>query len=368
MKKAALAAALCLLLTACSAGSSSHPLEPGQDGLRVHTDWSQLDKRRDLPQPVGSRWYAEYTDHLIPREDYGQLIPYAGLRLMDDWPARDGCLYGLMTREGKVVSDPVYSAVYRPGGYDASGRWQPLPLLILEQGDPSAEEGSWDPSICAVAAGDGRWCTPFDYRTLSAGAQGLLLFQPDSFTVMAPDGAIRRVWTVEEMGISQGAFDSLLSDVVWGEGIGGEWVEDYMAIGWEEDRGGEALRAFDLVTGEIRVFTMETWIGMGDQLHEMPEEPGPAVPNADRLRDQLLGDDAPGLLVVADYATADAPRIYYREDGTPLPQFTLYGNRWYEQVSVVGGLIEVLDWNTASYYDLDTLECRFRTYLGYEND
>lgn len=32
------------------------------------------------------------------------------------------------------------------------------------------------------------------------------------------------------------------------------------------------------------------------------------------------------------------------------------------------GLIEVLDLNTASYYDLETMDCVFETYLGYEAD
>ena len=61
---------------------------------------------------------------------------------------------------------------------------------------------------------------------------------------------------------------------------------------------------------------------------------------------------------------------YYRADGTPLEELTAKddGTKWYAQTGLVGGLIEVLDLNTASYYDLDTMECVFRTYLGYEAD
>ena len=58
---------------------------------------------------------------------------------------------------------------------------------------------------------------------------------------------------------------------------------------------------------------------------------------------------------------------YYRQDGTPLPELT-QGGKWYQRVNVVGGLIEVLDLNTATYYDLETMECVFCTYLGYEGD
>ena len=59
---------------------------------------------------------------------------------------------------------------------------------------------------------------------------------------------------------------------------------------------------------------------------------------------------------------------YYRADGTPLPQLTHYGDNWYDAVTLAGGLIGEIGLNTASYYDLDTLVCVFRTTLGYESD
>jgi len=317
---------------------------------------------------VGTRWYAEYTGRLIPRDDYGPLIPYAGLRLMDDWPADSGCLYGLMTQEGRVVVDPVYSSVYRPGGYDASGRWRPLPLLVLKQGDPLAGEDAWDPVVCAVAAADGSWCTPFDYRGLSSGGEGLILFQSDSLTVMSPEGEIERVWTAAEMGISQEEFDSILSDVTWGEGWGGQRRGGYMALGWEPESDYTEIRCFDLVSGGVKVFSQAEWDALMEDGPDQRPEPEPVIPDAERKTDRLLGGDAPGLLELMEYSEQGMTRTYYREDGTALPDFTLYGGKWYEGVSVTGGLIEVLDWNTASYYDLETLECRFRTCLNYDGD
>lgn len=366
MRRAALPAlaGLCLLLCACTPEEPA-PTLPG--GIVVQTDWEQLGDREELPQRVGTRWYEEYTDRLIPREDYGPLIPYAGLRLMDDWPANDGCLYGLMTREGAAVTDPVYSEVYRPSAYDASGRWQTYPLLILKQGDPQADPQSADPALCAVAAADGSWCTPFDYRAVRTNRQGLLLFRSDSVTVMGTDGAVQRVWTVAEMGIPQEDFDSLLSDVMWGEGWGGDRQGDYMSLGWEPGRD-DALRCFHLVSGEVTVLTEDEWYALPDGYVTPQPDPDPAVPDATRKTDRLLGDDAPGLLEHLDYSDAGMTYTYYREDGTPLPQLTLPDWQWYQQVNVTGGLIEVLDRDTASYYDLDTLECRFRTYLNYEGD
>jgi hypothetical protein len=354
------ALALCLLLTACASRTEepeTEPTEKAEDrGLLVHTDWSHLGQREELPSPVGSRWYEDYTDQLIPRDDYGTLIPYAGLRLMDNWPAGDGCMYGLMTQAGQVVTDPVYSTVTCPG-YGS----RRFPLLILRTSAPDGEEGG----ICAVAAADGSWCTPFVYRGWDANSQGLLLFQEDSVTVMTPEEELRRTWTAAEMGISQAEFDSVLSEVVVGDGWGGQRRGDYMALGWDPESDYTDLRCFDVVSGGIQIFTMEEWEALDDTVYE---EKTPVIPNAWRISDQLFGDDAPGLLELTEYSGDGDTTTYYREDGTPLPDFTLIGHRWYEQVSLVGGLIQRIELNCASYYDLDTLECRFRTYWNYDGD
>ena len=368
-KLAPLLAAI-LLLTACSPTGQATPTPvptlPG--GGTVKTDWSQLGERTDSLPPVGGRWYQDYTEELIPREDYGRLIPYAGLRLMDDWPAYDGCLYGLMTLDGRVVTDPVYSTAYAPGYLELdSDQWHTMPLLILKRGEPSAKEETWDPVRCAVAAADGSWCTSFDYVCISASKKGLILFQEDRLTAMDSTGEIEGIWTAEEMGISQEEFDSMRSDVSWGEGYGGQRQGDYVAVGWQEDSDYTHLKCFNLSTGEVEILTQEAWLALEGVWTPTEEEPL-AVPGAERIRDALLGDQAPGLLQLRDYQEDGVTRTYYREDGTPLPELTLQGDKWYQQVDLVGGLIEVLDWNTASYYDLETLDCVFRTYLGYEGD
>lgn len=380
--KVLLAPALCLLVTACAGGpvekNVQEPSPPEQveeqvslqereNGKLVYTDWSQLGEPAGPLRPVGTRWYEDYTDHLIPREDYGELIPYAGLRLMDDWPANSGCMYGLMTPEGKVVTDPVYSSVSRAGCYDTSGQWQAFPLLILEQGREGANESEGNLTVCAVAALDGSWCTPFDYQAYAVSTHGLLLFRKDSLTVMDAGGEIQRIWTVAEAGIPQEQFDTFLSEISWGEGWSGQRRGDYMALGWEPESDYTRIRGFNLVTGDIHSFVYEEWETL-DGNYFWPEEQEYAVPNAERLRDTYLGDSAPGLLVLSDYSDAGIKITYYRDDGTPIPELTRFGERWDQQVSVVAGLVEVLDWNMVTYYDLDTWECVFRASLNYEGD
>lgn len=422
-------AALLLALTACTPPADPSPSPGGvqmpsaaespvpSQGLTVRTDWSKLEPRPDPLPRVGSRWYADYTADLIPREDYGELIPYAGLRLLDDWPASTGCLYGLMTTDGAAVTDPVFSSVSR-AGYGGGV----LPLLVLRKGDPTLDD-NWDPAMLAVAAADGSWVTGYDYRCCRASQQGLLLLTKERLTAMGADGQILHSYSPEEMGLSQKEFDRLFSDVLSYEGVGGTWCGDYISLDWMDDST-TAVRLYQLSTGELTAMGHDEWndyyaaqsgdsswewtagngsttLTRGGESHVIPhstpdgwvEVQGDLVlfsnscavytldgkeilPPRDHasvswMRD-ALGDG--GLLAVTDYSGESIIITYYRPDGTPVPlpildgwQDTM-GTRWYRQAGLVGGLIELLDWNTASYYDLDTGECVFRTYLGYEGE
>lgn len=377
MRRGLLPLLLCLALCACAAAQPGQPEklpeeqpeqlpeEPApveEPGPAVHTDWSKLGERAPLPEPVGSRWYGDYMDELLPRGDYGPLVPYAGLRLMDNWPAMTGCLYGLMTRDGVVVTDPVYSLVICPNGLGKDGPYA-MPLLVMKKADPSGLEDDGAPAVYAVAARDGSWCTPFDYLGYTQREEGLLLFQRDSVTVMAPDGSVQRIWTREEMGLSREEFDSMLTQVAWREGGAGDREGDLMAIGWVDNGEHDTVRCFDLITGESsEIPDMEFYSGYPDW-----EAPSSPIPDAWLHPDSILGSNAPGLWAVSDYSGDSPVTTYYCQDGTPLPQLSLNG-QWYRQVELVDGLVEVLDWNTASYYDLETWECVFRTYLNYEGD
>ena len=287
---------------------------------------------------------------------------------MDDWPAADGCLYGLMTRDGAAVTAPVYSNISRPGAVDEGGQWQPFPLMVLEQGDPAAEEDAWDPVRCAVAAVDGSWCTPFDYCMVLSNREGLLLFQRDRFTIMSPQGEIQRVWTAAEMGITQEVFDGMLSNITWHEGFAGERQGDLLCLGWNPgDDTYTQLLCFDLSSGAVEVIPADTWYE-GQESGGWMVERESVDEDTWRLQDKWQGAAAPGLLERMVRGEDGITYVYSLEDGTALPQFSREDSKWYQRVSVVDGFIEVLDRNTASYYDIETLECNFRTYLGFEGD
>lgn len=198
------ALAALLLLAGCAPAveqapaSSSHPKDPS-----VHTDWSQLDEYRS-PEPVETRWYEDYTDHLICRDDYGPLVPFIAQRfqVQADWgDTYTGFRWGLMTRDGTVVVDPVYSAVDRPSGeHGVSSDYLVLTRLFWDEA-----EQVYVPRR-AMAAADGSWCTEFLFsgvafpRPLYDGSL-LALTEEGGLIVLEADGRERLHWTDEDVAL-----------------------------------------------------------------------------------------------------------------------------------------------------------------------
>ena len=375
MRRQLLAALILLTLTACAAQKppqedpapqpapvetaepeNAAPPEPNAGTYQVTVDWTRLEREPELPE-VGSDWYDPLPEDLIPAEGYGELVPYAGQRLYDDWPATSGCLYGLMTRDGVAVTAATYSSITRAGLYVLP---ETLPVMLLRRGEAGEDEYSVDP-VYAVAASDGSWCTEFLYRGISVDGDCLMLYDEAWVTRMSPAGEIQDRWTVEELGFSREQYDMWLS-------YNAGWVcnchDSILCVAMDEN--GENLSCVDLKTGERLTMALETFLSLDDSV--WPVIPEPAVEGAERLLDEWLGEAAPGLLRHTEYggeAVASHTVTYYREDGTPLPQLTQFAPGWYDRVSVVGGCIEVLELQTASYYDLETMACLFRTGLHY---
>lgn len=373
-----------LLLSGCTTQDelppvtlSPPPTQSGEQGgeLTVSTDWSKLDERNKPLPPIGSRWYDEYTGQLIIRDDYGPLIPYAGLRLMDNWPAITGCLYGLMTMDGVVVTDAVYSSVTRPY-YNVGERQISHPLLALYTRTPPDKTYIYGRDSWAIAANNGSWCTDFRYRGMRAGKDGLLLFEDDQITHMSPTGEIINIWTMAGIGLTQTEIDSIFNGLMWGEGYFGQWFDDYFSLGCTDDTN-EVVALLHIPTGQKETIDCNTlWEiltqptdadqpGMEDFTAKLP--PGNYA-QIGYLWDNFSNDDTPTLLSASQHGVDGGCDLFFLYDGTPLLDFTKKSELWYYSVRPVGGLIEVLDLDIASYYDVKTLDCVFRTYLGYNAD
>lgn len=176
-----LSLALVLALSACAPTGAEAPGEtalpspsaaptqaPASSGPSVYTDWSQLGPHEKPEQPVSkfTRRYEEFTDTLIPADDYGPLIPFPGAIVTrpaeDGWGLEDYNLYGLMTLEGEVVVDPVFSSAFAPSYWDErSGQSKELNCLVLQK---VVKDKNGEPiDVAALCARDGSWCTGFDY-------------------------------------------------------------------------------------------------------------------------------------------------------------------------------------------------------------
>lgn len=419
----ALALAGLLLLSGCTTAPDQAPdqtpdqTESPTRGPAVQTDWSKLGEREKPLESVESRWYDEYTDHLTPRDDYGTLVPYIGLRLMNDWVGRVGYLYGLMTTDGKVVTDAVYSKVYRATDY-SGGRGHTLPVIVLKQGDPTLRE-VWDPAKYAVAAADGSWCTGFEYRQVLAGTDGLLLFGADSISQMSITGEILKVWTVAETELTPEILDILY------ESYGVRWYGEHLLYDEYSEGVNQFYKTFNLADGKLYTMSKEWYstaskieyeterhieqrqgetviersgeryvIAYGIDTSPEPKLYGTMVAFSDgtvytldgkkvlsaasdrdfwRVYDRFYGDDAPGLLQCRERDSRAYTFRFYCEDGSEVPFLEnkpIIGQTepvfCYPQLSLVGGLLECLELNMVSYYDLETQTCVFRTYLDYE--
>ena len=132
--------------------------------VQVYTDFSQLTPY-EKPVTKYTRRYEGFTDTLIPSKDYGPLISFPGgsLSTISSWfGSWDSPLYGLMTLEGEVVVDPVFSSVHEPIVWGPGMETRHgLGCLLLEK-VVIGEDGQ-PMEVAALCARDGSWCTGFDY-------------------------------------------------------------------------------------------------------------------------------------------------------------------------------------------------------------
>ena len=235
----------------------------------VWTDWSVLGGGEEAvsPDTDGGRWYADYTDRLIPSDKYGTLYPYLGevAYRFEEWTDEAGNehrfdfsdaspLYGLMTRDGRIVTDPVYQSVYHV--YDREkGKQTALPVLLLAQ---SREEWKYGENAAriAVAAEDGSWCTDFDFWFYTAKEEELLLAGPEGITQLNGRTGRREDWSWKKLGVPEEELEQALMEMQWLYGF--EWTDIGVYLGRVEEYVDETSKArvFDPETAQVNVVTV----------------------------------------------------------------------------------------------------------------
>lgn len=116
-------------------------------------------------QEFYTRLSEEFLPELVPSKGYGELLRYVGDQIEDYWWGSYD-RYGLMTRDGKIITDAVYDEVYRLQYY--SDETIRLPIMVLAQ---TFENGEESERHLAMAATDGSWVTGFDWLNISAVAE-----------------------------------------------------------------------------------------------------------------------------------------------------------------------------------------------------
>lgn len=281
--------------SASTPSSSGNPVS--ESGVRV--DWSRLEQANPVRQANkdGGRWYAGAITELIPSAQYGPLIPYVGSVVypFDSWIDENGQeqtyysywatpLYGLMTREGRIVTDPIYLSAFQP-----SFRWQGktnyLPVLILSQ----AREEWTDLNNgrrYGVAALDGSWCTDFDFWMYTAREDELILVGPAGLTWMDAASGNRIDWDWAFLGISEEELPQIVEQLLWAFGL--QWLGEGVFLGLEnpDDWENSRVRMFQPETLELSWISMDDYTAAQDWFYEQRNE----NVNAVTWEYQVVGD------------------------------------------------------------------------------
>ncbi len=118
---------------------------------------------------VYTRLSEEFMPELVPSDDYGPLLPYVGsLVATEIWG--EFYKYGLVTREGMIVTDAVYIGAYQ--------RKDSSPIILTKSAEPPGENGELKPVMrYALCAPDGSWITPFIYEDVQYFDKVILLMR-----------------------------------------------------------------------------------------------------------------------------------------------------------------------------------------------
>ena len=171
-------------------------------------------------------------------------VPYLGGEANAQYWGGSG-YWGLATRDGTLVTDPVFLEINVLSYYDAERQCTGhQPVLILRKGEKNAD-GSLS-SLYGVAAADGSWYTGLKYSSLvTQSSAGIFLLEKNGDAVMlAPDGQERWRWAADEIPL-----EALTpQDYFWDYSSIGQWMQ--CVVSWNEN-GTADLRYVDLLTGEV---------------------------------------------------------------------------------------------------------------------
>ena len=139
-----------LSLVSCTAAPAEDSVSVGDNEFRL-SSLPELEPFEPFTE-ISSRYYDEYTERLIPADNYGRLYPYPGQVVHSDW--MNETRYGLCDSQGRIVLDPVCT-------YITIQRFDDVEIMQLSYRPTNVteEDMSMYESIdnTAYAAVDGSW-------------------------------------------------------------------------------------------------------------------------------------------------------------------------------------------------------------------
>ena len=246
------------VVTGCAGGS-------GVKEPPVREHWEVLRREERLPA-VGSRWYPQRVEELIPRSDYGELVPFAGAVFYVTYPgaleeaAYPTTLYGLMTLDGAVVLDPVCTSIEQMSYSEEDGTTVRLPVWKLTRADPEGAQGE----AVALAAQDGSWSTGFRYWGACASPVGVFAGGQDGLCQLEEDGGTQQcAWSWEELGVNRPEnFPWFTGDAY----TAARWTGEALFLGvWGVDW--DTARLLHPETGEVETMPAQTWYGREEEYY-----------------------------------------------------------------------------------------------------
>jgi len=254
MKKLSLLLAVLLLLTACTGAPepdstpeptpTPKPVPQFSNPSGIYADWSKLEKA-EAPAEVGTRLSEGPLTTLTPSDDYGLLMPYVGGRVYsaDSWGWTE-TRYGLVTKDGCVVLDPILSSVWTTNTDDGF-------VYVLNKAPEDAENMENPIELSAICAADGSWCTDFIYSSAYWSGEYLRCYAIDGYgCLMDKDGNI--VFELSDI-----AYEEALSDSY---GDYDEWLLQYSGLNYES-----GYVNMELQDGRCAYFDMEGNILRSDE-------------------------------------------------------------------------------------------------------
>ena len=195
--------AFAVLLASCRAGEPGETAPGTSDtpaasaavtavpGSGVWTDFSVLTPYKPLEE-VYTRLSDGPMTELVPSDDYGALLPYTGIKVFSENGYELAGLKGLVTRDGMIVTDPVYATVYRMAVYDqGEGESEEKPAYVLSGTYEDSPDDSYTAPFMAACALDGSWITPFVYSDIFSSGDAMILVrdaEKNDWDVMDYDG------------------------------------------------------------------------------------------------------------------------------------------------------------------------------------